>query len=209
MSENLLDGQAQIWWWNGATYDATAFWFTMLYDETEAELGYAGWGDFLAWTPIKKEFAPGEAFWINVNDTVAQVDAWFTMAGQVASLAESEQFYTIPLTPNVQEQVTNPFPAGKLDIQDIKMSENLLDGQAQIWWWNGATYDATAFWFTMLYDETEAELGYPGWGDFLAWTPIVKEFDPGDGFWISVNDTVAQKDAYAKFPNPFYKAPAK
>ena len=207
MSDNLIDGQAQIWWWNGATYDAKAYWYTDLYADEEGEttLGYAGWGDFDYWMPVAKTFAPGEAFWIKVNDTAASASV--TLAGQVAVASTSEQYYGIPLTPGQQVQMTNPFPTGDLSLQSIKMSDNLIDGQAQIWWWNGATYDAKAYWYTDLYADEEGEttLGYAGWGDFDYWMPVSKTFSEGEGFWVKVNDTATS--ATLKFPNPFYVAP--
>ena len=213
MNENLIDYQAQIWWWNGSTYDAKAYWFTELYADEEGAvgLGYAGWGDFDYWMPISKTFAPGESFWIKVNDTADAKDATYTMAGQVESVAEAEEYYTIPLTPGVQVQLSNPFPTGSLDIQSIKMNENIIAYQAQIWWWNGSTYDAKAYWFTELYADEEGVvgLGYAGWGDFDYWMPISKSFGQDEGFWIKVNDTATEKDAEVKFPNPFYKEPVK
>ena len=95
----------------------------------------------------------------------------------------------------------------ELDLQDIKMSDNLIDSQAQIWWWNGATYDAKAYWYTDLYADEEGEttLGYAGWGDFDYWMPVSKTFSEGEGFWVKVNDTASS--ATLKFPNPFYVAP--
>ena len=91
-----------------------------------------------------------------------------------------------------------------LDLQSIKMDDTVVDGGAQIWWWNGNTYDAQAFWYTELYADEEGEttLGYAGWGDFDYWMPIEKTFQTGQAFWIKsgVNATVM-------FPNPFYVAP--
>ena len=90
-----------------------------------------------------------------------------------------------------------------LDLQSITMDDSVVDGDAQIWWWNGSTYDARAFWYTELYADEEGEttLGYAGWGDFDYWMPINKTFEAGQGFWIQsgVNATV-------EFPNPFYVA---
>ena len=213
MNENLIDYDAQIWWWNGSTYDAKAFWYTDLYVPGSAEetLGYAGWGDEENWWPVSKTFAPGESFWIQVNDTVKVEDANYTMSGQIESVSDAEEYYSIPLIPNVQAQITHPFPIGEFSIQTIKMSENLIDYDAQIWWWNGATYDAKAFWYTDLYVPGSAEetLGHPGWGDEENWWPVEKTFNSDEGFWIQVNDTVAVKDAKVMFPNPFYKAPVK
>ena len=207
MNSELQDGEAQIWWWNGATYDAKAYWYTDLYADEEGEttLGYAGWGDGLYWMPVAKTFAPGEAFWIKANGDVAS--ATVTLAGQVAVTSTSEQYYGIPLTPGTQVQMTNPFPTGALNIQNIKMSDNLQDGEAQIWWWNGATYDAKAYWYTDLYADEEGEttLGYAGWGDGLYWMPITKAFTEGEGFWVKANGDVSS--ATLKFPNPFYVAP--
>ena len=196
------DYEAQIWWWNGSSYDAKAYWFTELYDADENGLGYSGWGDFLAWTPVDKTFAPGEAFWIQVNSDVGSASV--TMAGQVASTSTSEEYYGVPLTPGQQVQMTNPFPTGTLSLQDIK-TVGCADYEAQIWWWNGSSYDAKAYWFTELYDADENGLGYSGWGDFLAWTPISKAFTEGEGFWVQVNSDVSS--ATLKFPNPFYVAP--
>ena len=87
------------------------------------------------------------------------------------------------------------------------MSDNIIDGQAQIWWWNGSTYDSMAFWYTDLYKDTEGvqTYGYAGWGDELYWMPITKSFADGEGFWIQVNDSA--DSATVKFPNPFYVAP--
>ena len=208
MNANLIDWEAQLWWWNGATYDAKAIWYTELYDENEEGLGYAGWGDFDMWMPIVKTFAPGESFWIQVNDSAAVADATFTMAGQVESVSQADQYYAIPVIPGVQQQLTNPFPTGNLSLQNIKMSDKLIDGQAQLWWWNGATYDAKAIWYTELYDENEEGLGYAGWGDFDMWMPIEKTFSNGEAFWVQVNDSAKAEDATVSFPNPFYKAPA-
>ena len=207
MNAELGDGEAQIWWWNGSTYDAMAFWYTDLYADEggETTLGYAGWGDELYWMPIAKTFAPGEAFWIQANGSVAAASV--TMAGQVASASTSEQYFGIPLVPGKQVQMTNPFPTGDLTLQSIKMNAELGDGEAQIWWWNGSTYDAMAFWYTDLYADEggETTLGYPGWGDELYWMPINKTFANGEGFWVQVNGSV--ESATLKFPNPFYVAP--
>ena len=87
------------------------------------------------------------------------------------------------------------------------MNANLQDGQAQLWWWNGATYDAKAWWYTELYDAEENGLGYAGWGDFDYWMPIAKTFADGEGFWIQVNYGVSESNAFVSFPNPFFKAP--
>ena len=90
-----------------------------------------------------------------------------------------------------------------LDLQSIKMDDDVVDGGAQIWWWNGSTYDAKAFWYTELYADEEGEttLGYAGWGDLEYWMPINKTFATGEGFWIQ-----AGVNATVKFPNPFYVA---
>ena len=201
------DSGAEIWWWNGSTYDARAYWFTDLYaDESgETTLGYAGWGDEMYWMPISKTFAPGEAFWIQANGGLASASV--TLAGQVAVASSADQYYGIPLTPGEQVQLTNPFPTGSLNIQSIKMSDNVPDSGAEIWWWNGATYDARAYWFTDLYaDESgETTLGYAGWGDEMYWMPISKTFTDGTGFWIQANGGL--ESATVKFPNPFYVAP--
>ena len=205
---DLGEGDTQIWWWNGSTYDAMAFWFSDLYaDESgETTLGYAGWGDGEYWMPVNKTFAPGEAFWIKVSDTVTSASA--TMAGQIATTSSTEQYYGIPLTPGAQVQMTNPFPTGDLGLQSVKIEGvDLGEGDAQIWWWNGTTYDAMAFWFSDLYaDESgETTLGYAGWGDGEYWMPVNKTFTEGEGFWVKVSDTVTS--ATLKFPNPFYVAP--
>ena len=200
MDDSVVDGDAQIWWWNGSTYDARAFWYTELYADEEGEttLGYAGWGDFDYWMPISKTFAPGESFWIKCG-----VNASCTIAGEVMTAAADEEYVGIDLTAGAQVQMSNPFPVGAFSIQSIKMDDTVVDGDAQIWWWNGSTYDARAFWYTELYADEEGEttLGYAGWGDFDYWMPINKTFEAGQGFWIKcgVNATV-------KFPNPFYVA---
>ena len=200
MDENVTDGDAQIWWWNGSTYDARAFWYTELYADEEGEttLGYAGWGDPEYWMPISKTFAPGESFWIK-----AGVNATATLAGEVLTAAANEEYVGIDLTAGAQIQISNPFPVGEFSLQSIKMDDNVTDGDAQIWWWNGTTYDARAFWYTELYADEEGEttLGYAGWGDPEYWMPIAKTFLTGQGFWIKagVNTTVM-------FPNPFYVA---
>jgi hypothetical protein len=119
-------------------------------------------------------------------------------------------YQTVTLTPGVQAIKGAAFVTigeDELDIQDIKMNANLLDGQAQLWWWNGSTYDATAWWYAELYDENEEGLGYAGWGDFDMWMPIEKTFVNGEAFWVKINDTVAAENATVSFPNPFYKAP--
>ena len=200
MDDDVVDGDAQIWWWNGSTYDAKAYWYTELYADEEGEttLGYAGWGDLEYWMPISKTFAPGESFWIK-----AGVNATVTFAGEVVTAAASEEYVGIDLDADVQVQLSNPFPVGTFSLQSIKMDDDVVDGDAQIWWWNGSTYDAKAYWYTELYADEEGEttLGYAGWGDLEYWMPIEKTFNAGQGFWIKsgVNATV-------KFPNPFYVA---
>ena len=83
-----------------------------------------------------------------------------------------------------------------MDLQSIKMDDDVGDGGAQIWWWDSSTgkYSAQAFWYTELYaDESgETTLGYAGWGDFDYWMPISKTFALGESFWIQagVNATV-------------------
>jgi len=91
-----------------------------------------------------------------------------------------------------------------LSLQSITMDSTVTDGDAQIWWWNGSTYDAQAFWYTDLYaDESgNTTLGYAGWGDFDYWMPINKTFEKGQGFWIKCGVNAA-----VMFPNPFYVAP--
>ena len=88
-----------------------------------------------------------------------------------------------------------------LDIQSIAMDDDCVDSGATIWWWNGASYDADAYWYTCLYDEEGNELNYAGWGDGELWAPVVKTFGIGEGFWIQAN-----AKSTVKFKNPFYKA---
>ena len=204
MDSDVVDGGAQIWWWNTATgkYNAQAFWYTELYADEEGEttLGYAGWGDPEYWMPISKTFAPGESFWIQ-----AGVNASVTIAGEVLAAAANEEYVGIDLTADQKVQLTNPFPVGTFSLQSIKMDDDVVDGGAQIWWWNSTTgkYDAQAFWYTELYADEEGEttLGYAGWGDPEYWMPITKTFAAGEGFWIQVG-----VNATVKFPNPFYVA---
>ena len=209
MDENVYDSGCILWWYNQetGTYDANAFWFTCLYDEQGQELNVAGWGDEELWAPIEKTFAPGESFWIQPDGGLES--ATYTMAGQVEVTDVSDEYYAIPLVPGKQAQFTNPFPTGALNIQDIKMSENVYDSGCILWWYNQTTgtYDANAFWFTCLYDEQGAELNIPGWGDEELWAPIQKTFDAGTGFWIQPDGGL--ESANVMFKNPFYKAPAK
>ena len=201
MNDDCGDGGAEIWWWNGATYDAHAYWYTELYADEEGEttLGYAGWGDQLYWMPVDKTFAPGESFWIKAND----FDGVVTFAGEVTSCDPATQYFGVELTAGNQVQMTNPFPVGSFELQALKMNDDCGDGGAEIWWWNGATYDAHAYWYTELYADEEGEttLGYAGWGDQLYWMPIEKTFNAGEGFWVKANEF----DGTIKFPNPFYK----
>jgi hypothetical protein len=84
------------------------------------------------------------------------------------------------------------------------MDDACGNGGAMIWWWNGATYDANAYWYTELYADEEGEttLDYAGWGDGEFWMPITKTFGVGEGFWIQANGAAAT----VKFKNPFYKS---
>ena len=88
------------------------------------------------------------------------------------------------------------------------MNANLIDWEAQLWWWNGSTYDAKAYWLTELYDAEEKGLGYAGWGDFDYWMPVEKTFTNGEAFWVQVSDSASAENATVSFPNPFYQAPA-
>ena len=202
MNEDCDDSGAEIWWWNGSTYGAHAYWVTELYgdEDGEIELGYAGWGDFDYWMPINKTFAPGESFWIKANG----LDATVTFAGEVAACDAATEYYGIDLSAGNKVLMTNPFPVGSFTLQSIKMNEDCDDSGAEIWWWNGSTYDAHAYWVTELYgdEDGEVELGYAGWGDFDYWMPITKTFRAGEGFWVKANGL----DATIKFQNPFYKA---
>ena len=202
MNEDCLDYGAEIWWWNGATYDAHAYWFTELYADEEGEktLGFAGWGDGEFWMPVNTTFAPGESFWIKANELNGTV----TFAGEVAACDPATQYYGVDLIAGNQVQMTNPFPVGSFSLQSIKMGEECNDYGAEIWWWNGSTYDAHTYWFTELYADEEGEttLGYAGWGDGEFWMPVNQTFNAGEGFWVKANEL----DGTIKFPNPFYKA---
>ena len=201
MNDDCADGGADIWWWNGSTYDAHAFWYTELYADEDGEktLGYAGWGDFDYWMPVDKTFAPGESFWIRANGLAATV----TFSGEIAACDSASRYYGIDLVADEKILMTNPFPVGSFELQSLKMDEDCADGGADVWWWNGSTYDAHAFWYTELYADEDGEktLGYAGWGDFDYWMPVSKTFNAGEGFWVRANGLAGT----IKFPNPFYK----
>ena len=185
---------------NGESYSGQAFWYSELYADEEGEttLGYAGWGDLVYWMPIEKTFAPGESFWIQCG-----VDASYTVSGEVAGTSAAEEYFGINLTAGEKKQLTNPFPVGEFSLQSIKMDDDVGDGDAQIWWWNGESYSGQAFWYSELYADEDGEetLGYAGWGDLVYWMPIEKTFKAGEGFWIQCG-----ADASVLFANPFYTA---
>jgi hypothetical protein len=98
--------------------------------------------------------------------------------------------------------------AEAIDIQDIKLVNDAADGGSWIKWWNPETrkYGDNVVYVEELYD-ADGNAIVPktsGWGDFLNWCPVEKEFGIGDGFWFGP----AVDNVTICMPNPFYVKPA-
>ncbi len=192
------DGGTRIWWWSDALGQYTSAYWVAMYDILGNPLGYNGWGDQVNWVAIDKTFATGEGFWIN-----AAANAKMVVAGQLVTSSASTQYVAIPVSNNVNVQITNPMPVQSTSLQSITMSsEAAPDGGTRIWWWNDTTGQYTSAYWVALYDILGNPLGYNGWGDQVNWVAIDQTFASGGGFWIN-----AAANCSVRFLNPFYVGP--
>ena len=223
------DGMDDGW---GTEYTDKFYWIT---DDDDAFIyAPAGWKhDEDAPATIndhEKTFKCGEGCWIMPTGVS---NPQVMIAGQVKQAVSTDAKVAISVTDSRKQLVTNPFPVGNYDIQDIVCKDgenNPVNGAFKMWWYDptqlkyvyasfsndayaddgmddgwGTEYTDKFYWIT---DDDDAFIYAPaGWKhDEDAPATIndhEKKFAAGEGFWIMPSG-VSNPKVY--FPNPFYKA---
>jgi hypothetical protein len=179
-----------------------------------------------------KTFKCGEGFWIQPSSGVANPQV--TIAGQVKAAVSTDAMVAISVTAARKQLVTNPFPVGNYDIQDIVCKDGTSDpvnGAFKMWWYDpaqlkyvyaaymndayaddgeddgwGTEYTDKFYWVT---DDDDTFIYAPlGWKHDEGATATIndheKKFAAGEGFWLQPSSGVSNPKVY--FPNPFYKS---
>ena len=254
-----VNGGFKMWWYNAAEMKYT---YAVYSNDAYADDGMDdGWGteytdkfywitddeDAFIYAPLgwkhdenapatttdhEKTFAAGEGFWIQPSSGVANPQV--TIAGQVKQALSTDASVAVSVTSARKNLVTNPFPVGNYDIQDVVCKDGANDpvnGAFKMWWYNAAEMQYT---YAVYSNDAYADDGMDdGWGteytdkfywitdneDAFIFAPLgwkhdenapatttdhEKKFAAGEGFWIQPSSGVANAKVY--FPNPFYKA---